>query len=521
MRLEEVKLMNFRGYRCMETIRIGSMLAIVGKNDVGKSTILEALDIFFNDGEGFVKMTAEDANKQAGQASPNDINVEIACVFSGFPENVILDDSKKTSLASEQLLRHDGRLEVVKVYPNGGRAKVYVRAFRAHDKTNLMTLKNHELKELAHKIEAQCSNCRTNVALRQAIKDKLNTASDEFEQLVPIRNTMYANIAKHFPKYELFQSDRKNADTDATVRDPISLVVKRVFEEATIRDNLFAIWNRIDDALKRELGDIREKVGAIDSGLLPSLLPKIPRVSELKWWDVLKGVSLEDENQVPLNKRGSGVKRLVLLGFFMAMAERRGNDSTDRDVIYAVEEPETAQHYDNQIKMIDALQKLSAREGVQVLFTTHSANMLRLIDWSQVCIVEKGNGKSRIRAFPERAVVSVFDKPKIAETAYLLLGEFAEEYHDELYGYIESKHCKGAETCGVFKGQLPSRKTWIKDESGELKSKHYTLSYYVRNSIHHPENTHNDRYTAEELKRSIEEMRNFIQCERQFERKEK
>ena len=36
------------------------MNAIIGKNDIGKSTILEALDIFFNDGQGAVKIDKND-----------------------------------------------------------------------------------------------------------------------------------------------------------------------------------------------------------------------------------------------------------------------------------------------------------------------------------------------------------------------------------------------------------------------------------------------------------------------------
>ena len=41
---------NFRGYKGKTYISIESLTAFVGKNDIGKSTILEALDVFFPDG---------------------------------------------------------------------------------------------------------------------------------------------------------------------------------------------------------------------------------------------------------------------------------------------------------------------------------------------------------------------------------------------------------------------------------------------------------------------------------------
>ena len=58
MKITAVKIKNFRGYKDETNIKMGNLTAFVGKNDVGKSTILEALDIFFNDGDGVVKMDA-------------------------------------------------------------------------------------------------------------------------------------------------------------------------------------------------------------------------------------------------------------------------------------------------------------------------------------------------------------------------------------------------------------------------------------------------------------------------------
>lgn len=46
MRLTTLKLKNFRGYRGETVVSFDDLTAFVGKNDVGKSTILEALDIF-------------------------------------------------------------------------------------------------------------------------------------------------------------------------------------------------------------------------------------------------------------------------------------------------------------------------------------------------------------------------------------------------------------------------------------------------------------------------------------------
>lgn len=46
MILKKLKLRNFRGYRDFEVSFDDSINVIIGRNDIGKSTILEALEIF-------------------------------------------------------------------------------------------------------------------------------------------------------------------------------------------------------------------------------------------------------------------------------------------------------------------------------------------------------------------------------------------------------------------------------------------------------------------------------------------
>ena len=55
MKLKKLKLKNFRGYSSEVEIEVTDLNVIIGKNDIGKSTILEALDIFLM--ENLKKMT--------------------------------------------------------------------------------------------------------------------------------------------------------------------------------------------------------------------------------------------------------------------------------------------------------------------------------------------------------------------------------------------------------------------------------------------------------------------------------
>lgn len=86
-----VGLENFRCYREEVTIAIGELTTFIGKNDIGKSTVLEALEIFFNN--DVVKIESADANVFSGSTQ-----VTITCEFDQVPEKITLDAGAETSL---------------------------------------------------------------------------------------------------------------------------------------------------------------------------------------------------------------------------------------------------------------------------------------------------------------------------------------------------------------------------------------------------------------------------------------
>ena len=56
MRLKQLKIKNFRGYSNETVVNFDYFTKKKKKNDIGKSSVLEALDIFFNDGKGTIKI---------------------------------------------------------------------------------------------------------------------------------------------------------------------------------------------------------------------------------------------------------------------------------------------------------------------------------------------------------------------------------------------------------------------------------------------------------------------------------
>lgn len=112
MKIKNVAIKNFRGYSDEINSDFEDLTAFVGKNDIGKSTILEALDIFFNDGKGVTKLDKADLNVESKARQETDISIRVC--FTDLPEKIVIDATNETSLSAEYLLNSDGLLEVVK-----------------------------------------------------------------------------------------------------------------------------------------------------------------------------------------------------------------------------------------------------------------------------------------------------------------------------------------------------------------------------------------------------------------------
>jgi predicted ATP-dependent endonuclease of OLD family len=126
MKIKSVSLNRFRRYSTPISVEINDLLVLVGKNDIGKSSILDALDIFFNDGKGCVKLDKDDINKDC-LATGQDC-IEIGVEFTDLPPSIVIDSTHQTSLRDEHLLSEGGTLKITKKYPGAGKERVYIVA---------------------------------------------------------------------------------------------------------------------------------------------------------------------------------------------------------------------------------------------------------------------------------------------------------------------------------------------------------------------------------------------------------
>src|SRR5699024_10293092 len=67
-----------------------------------------------------------------------------------------------------------------------------------------------------------------------------------------------------------------------------------------------------------------------------------------------------------------------------------------RNIIYAIEEPETSQHPNYQRMIIHSLSEIAKNNGHQVFITTHTPEIAQLVDKESLILVKSDSEGTRI-----------------------------------------------------------------------------------------------------------------------------
>ena len=214
--------------------------------------------------------------------------------------------------------------------------------------------------------------------------------------------------------------------------------------------------------------------------------------------------------EMPLENKGTGMQRAFMLALLQVVAETSKEGPSG--MVYGLDEPETWLHPRAQLQLSKALSQLSAN-GRQILICSHSPYMLKSIDIKKdrVFIVERTEGTHKI-TLEEQLRTDFLPHISLNAINYFAFNLPTTEFLDELYGeFQESVRGKNSSLsekqiieelnqCGIKKSKQWQRNT------GNLTSYPVQICVYIRNYIHHPENTCNNEYTETELRDAIKDL---------------
>lgn len=234
---------------------------------------------------------------------------------------------------------------------------------------------------------------------------------------------------------------------------------------------------------------------------------------KIKFW----GYDTKDDNElqvffekhgkkIPIDQLSTGEMQIVFRG-----AHLLKNAQSIKGGIVLIDEPELSLHPKWQRKILKFYRDLFTQNGqqtVQIFIATHSQYVIEsaLNDSDNVLVValkdDNGNIISQNMSLPV-----ALPNPRASEINYHIFGIETEEYHIELYGYLQYKNSllTVKDTDDFIKlhpkyDTAKHHKQYIYTRNNGSNTTYETLPTYIRNAIDHPDGR---TYTQEELATSI------------------
>ena len=231
---------------------------------------------------------------------------------------------------------------------------------------------------------------------------------------------------------------------------------------------------------------------------------------------------------IPITNRGEGVQLKIKNAVFRLLTDIQ---QKQQQIIFAFEEPETHLHPSAQLEMYETIKALSENLDYQVIITTHSPYIVKELangPNNKIIIVkrEDGSNESTISKLDE-TVLSHDDYVSMNEINYIAFEEPSVEYHQELFAFLQGGKQTVDQVDNLFKKeydwfQVDNKGKLVIKDGSPIEKKH-SLPYCVRNQIDHPtvDDTNdkkkhnaylnNSHFNEKELiRKSIEIMRNAI-----------
>lgn len=386
MYIRRIHIRNFRSIDDFEAKMKGNLLSIVGQNDVGKSSVMRAIQIFF----GKEKMTLDDFPKHREETQPCEIEIHFATSrFEKYQHEGLLKCKLKFERVQEKVVSTS--------YVFGE-----TRFPSKDDLQNYVQLKT-VAKQLGIEVPDRKPNEEKVEALRREVEEKIESLPpmswNEFS-LDPFKDA--------FPEVIYIPAAQDHTQE------------QKMTSESSLFGKLFRVgmrqWLKADPESKKALETINQKVQEINEQILRMVEEKfVEQVSladrleqEIEPLDVSKGFSftmhVRDEHGVstPLKQRGSGVQRGVLVACIRAQSEiqRRISElegekasQSSPPVLFMFEEPEAFLHLSAQKDLFYSLKDLASQDN-QVIITTHSTMFMDETDLDDLVLLTREQGKT-------------------------------------------------------------------------------------------------------------------------------
>ncbi|MCK1995342.1 ATP-dependent endonuclease [Peribacillus muralis] len=440
MKIKEFTIKNYKnvGVRESSTIKFpnnseghSDMLTIIGENNVGKSTVLEALRMFFP----YEKPHCPDLDRFPKKIEPDPDNenhhMEICVIFHEFNEQDLVkkeisryiynDELKikrswKASNLSDKDVPYYAYIQEAYIYELEGERTWNYAAFQRV---------SEPLREL---YQTFCTAYGLTGTITVAKKEEfLQYVLDENESLIHFHDPEWranpnglSSVLRsimpkviYIPAMKLLEDETNTTKANSAAKNIMSSLIEKKMRSsqkfvdfetaATNLTNAFVgeerheSLNTLEDSLNvklKRLMDIEAKVNFSP--------PVIEKLHENTTFSLIY-----NDIETTTQHQGSGAQRLLILSLLELMSQELDETAEEvenvwqRSYLFLVEEPEIYLHPHLQRKMRDSLLKISESELSQVICTSHSEHFIDLADRHQGIVIAKRSNSTGNTSFSQ------------------------------------------------------------------------------------------------------------------------
>ena len=493
--IKEIEIKNFRIHEKTKIENIDSFLTLVGKNNVGKSSVLLALQKLFNPKAKISRKDKNDVSLPVTISAKMDDGSIIdfasrdsqSINYFYFPAGKQLEGSWKQKTVAELIKDHKNNTQYFKLCELKNQINEIIDLFTyINDLSPLLDQHPKWKKAFGDFIEGKELNSyhykdiHKLLAIKDDIYNHLSKRTIDM-QYEPIINNIYDIINKFKVGYDEMDFRYADENTQGAISEFIEngdstyiLEHNEVsgnadyyerYEEydsswfddfkKEINDAYFHGCNKIsviDDAFLKNYGyydlflyypakEIDEKASDIRKDLDEYIKRKTDNEIVDLWATLL--LDIAKNNSIPISNQGSGIQRLCAI-FVNSVKCYRDDSLYNIPTVFAIDEIEISLHPNQQRVIVNILKELS--KHFQIIITTHSPIIVKEMGANINSIkVLTQNGVENLTNNRKKCIVHYDSANKddgyvsINEINYIAFDEPSIEYHIELFGYMQER----------------------------------------------------------------------------------
>jgi hypothetical protein len=225
------------------------------------------------------------------------------------------------------------------------------------------------------------------------------------ELTMKTNDDLWKRINGLLPGFVLFESDTRLGVGETGFQKEFRSVVQTAAQNSQVIEARRAFIGAISSSLQQEVEKIFEKLRTHTDAL-----ERLTAKPEFLWDKAFMLDILGKDHQgveKSLDRRGSGLRRLLMVAFFEYLADR--SSEAQGEYVFAVEEPENCLHPGLQRDLAASFQQIAGR-GYQIIVTSHSPVFVGASPVDDLALVIRERGMARASQRPQLSLSVVAEQ---------------------------------------------------------------------------------------------------------------